>query len=256
MNTVLSSATARIETLWRANLDVFGEPQVRESLLQHWSRDPNVAKGRIQLDFPPTFQPGYVGADYFNSRTRLVFLGYNPGEGSQPALRHFDDCLVERLRRFKDGDESLLTMSDFQARIIIKWPIYHDKGIFRETNESTIALLPAAVRPSVKSVALLNLFPFKTVKNKPPLAGSRDPETSMKAHMWDKFIRPTLDLLAPTIIVYYPAADSYKRNLSLIHSLPTLFRAWHPSDYNVRARRSDLSQSWQPLACELTAQLQ
>ncbi len=253
MNTPLSSAATGIESLWRAYLGIYGEPHARNSLIQRWPNDPNVGTARIQFEYPPAFQPGYVGPAYFTNPGRLVFLGYNPGEGSQAALRPGDQLLGDWLQRFARGDETLLTLSQFQASHIIKWPIYRGKGIFRETDDDAIALLPAPVRPSVQSVALLNLFPFKTVKNSKPLAGWGGPETSLKAHMWDRFVRPTLELLAPNVIVHYPDADSYAQSLSALPSKPTLVRAWHPSDYNLNAQRNGLAQSWQPLARALAA---
>lgn len=249
----LSSDTDEIEALWKAYLCSYGEPQVRTTLKEKWSSDPNVTQGRIQFEFPPSFQPGYIGPDFFGSSTRLIFLGYNPGEGRLATSQADDEVLGDWLKRFASATASFDDLCDFQSKHVVKWPIYRDKGIFRETDDSAIALLPKTERPSVRAVALLNLFPFKTVENKKPLSGSSSPNTSLKQHMWHYLIKPTLDLLAPKIIVHYPDADTYLSKLQDIRTNPTLIRAWHPSDYNVKAQRASLVKSWQSLADALRA---
>lgn len=251
MNSHSPHSLSEIESLWRTYLRIYGEPQVRVALRDRWQNDPNVAQERIQLDFPPTFQPGYVGASFFDSEARLVFLGYNPGEGRQATSQSEDQVLGRWLQRFTEGHENLLSLSHFQAAHVVKWPIYSGKGIFRETDDLTIELLHSTVRPSIHSVALLNLFPFKTVANKKPLSGWGGPDTSLKTHMWDRLVKPTLELLTPQVIVHYPDADSYTSRLSLLPTKPRLIRVWHPSDYNLNAQRQGLKQAWQHLEAAL-----
>lgn len=56
---------------------------LRERLSEKWPYDANV-KDRISYDYPPTFQPGYVGPRYFAARQRVVLIAQNPGEGRDP----------------------------------------------------------------------------------------------------------------------------------------------------------------------------
>src|SRR5262245_43320033 len=118
-----------------------------------WGADPNVTEGRIQVNYPPTFQPGYIGPDYARSGIRLLFLGYNPGEGRLQSSRDEDKVLAQKLRAFSGGHISFKNLREFQAGHVINWPIYREKGIFSETGDSEIALVPVAVRPSIRSVA-------------------------------------------------------------------------------------------------------
>src|SRR5439155_25576310 len=122
-----------------------------------------------------------------------------------------------------------------------------------KTDDAAIALLPTAIRPSVRSVALLNVFPFKTVGNRNALAGWGNSDTSLKTHMWERLLKPTLELLAPRVIICHPDCDPYSTRLSTLPSRPSLVRVWHPSDYNVKAQRRALAGSWQPLAAVLEA---
>src|SRR5438128_875446 len=114
--------SAEIESLWRGYLRIYGEPQVRSALVERWPADPNVVQGRIEVNFPPTFQPGYIGPDFFGSRHRLVFLGCNPGEDTQATSRTDDEILGDWLKRFSGLQESLLSLSHFQADLVVKSP--------------------------------------------------------------------------------------------------------------------------------------
>lgn len=244
---------AVIEDLWRAYLQIYGEPQVRAELPRRWGADANITQERVQFDFPPTFQPGYVGPAFFQADSGILFLGYNPGEGKLQSSQDEDKSLARELRAFAEGRTSLDELSKFQAGHLVRWPVYRAKGIFSETGDASISLLPAASRPSVQAVALLNLFPLKTVGNKKPLAGYGGNATSLKTHMWECLVKPTIEALAPKLVVRYPDSDSYASQLEQLESKPTVLRVWHPSDYNLSAQRSGLAASWSALANCLSA---
>jgi len=241
-----------IETLWRKYLRTYAEDRIRAELQSAWATDPNVTQSRIQFDYPPTFQPGYIGPAYSEAESRILFVGYNPGEGKLQSSRDEDNVLARKLRDFAEGAISFEELREFQAGHVVKWPIYREKGIFSETRDSAIALLPVAARPSVRSVALLNLFPFKTIQNKKPLAGYGN-GASLKEHMWEYLIRPTIEALAPRVIVRYPDADAYESMLAQLSARPRIIRVWHPSDYNLSAQRTRLAEAWLPLGAELLA---
>jgi hypothetical protein len=248
---VSRSSSSAIEDLWRKHLSLYGEAHCRARLIQHWGNDPNISKGRIQFCFPPTFQPGYVGAEFFEARCRILFLGYNPGEGRLPKSQDEDKVLARELNEFANGQTSLAELSKFQANHMVKWPIYAEKGIFSESGDFRISLLPRSVRPSIQSVAILNLFPFKTVQNDKPMVGRRRSSASLSSYMWDCLVKPTIESLAPDLIVRYPDSKRYVSQLKSIQSEARTFEVWHPSDYNVRANRPGLQEKWSSLADHL-----
>jgi hypothetical protein len=115
-----------IETLWREYLDRYGEPQIRTELYRRWGDDSNVTQGRIQICYPPTFQPGYVGSSFYKADRRILFLGYNPGEGKLQLSQDEDKALALELEAFANGRTSLAQLSQFQSSHILKWPIYKE----------------------------------------------------------------------------------------------------------------------------------
>jgi len=240
--------TATIEALWREYLQTFAEPRVKSELQSRWGGDLNVVQGRIQFSNPPTFQPGYVGSHFVKSRTRILFIGNNPAESKLRSSQEDDKTYAKQLSAFADGNLSFMQLSDFQAGQIVNWPIYREKGIFSETGGTRIALLPADLRPSVRSVALLNPFPFRTVGNKKPLAGYGGGSASLKVHMWECLVRPTIEALAPNFIIRYPRSDEYHPQLEQLRSKPRVVRVLHPGDRNLRAQREKLAESWSTLA--------
>ena len=245
-------STVAVEALWREYLRAYAESRIKGELQRRWGADPNVVQGRIQFAYPPTFQPGYVGTHFVESRSRILFIGYNPGEGKLQSSQEEDKTLTKQLHAFAEGQLSLTQLSAFQGSHLVKWAIYREKGIFSETGDTRIALLPTALRPSVHSVALLNLFPFKTAGNKKPLPGYGDSSTSLKVHMWECLVRPTIEALAPSFIVRYPESDSYLPRLEQLKSKPRIVRVWHPSDRNLSTQRERLAKSWLPLAAEIS----
>jgi hypothetical protein len=58
-----------VEELCRRALQEYRQEGLRERLSEKWPYDRTV-KDRISYDYPPTFQPGYVGPHYFASRRR------------------------------------------------------------------------------------------------------------------------------------------------------------------------------------------
>ncbi len=246
-------STSKIALLWREYLQEYADPRIQSILRTNWSSDPNIVQGRIQFGYPPTFQPGYIGKRFFESRSRILFIGYNPGEGRRQASQDEDIALARQLTAFAEGHLSFTQLSDFLGTHVIKWPIYREKGIFSETGDASISLLPEALRPSVFSVALLNLFPFKTVGNRSPLTGRGGSGASLKTHMWERFVKPTIQNLAPRFIIRYPDSDQYVAHLGKLESQPHIVRVWHPSDYNLSAQREKLTKSWLPLAAELSS---
>ena len=244
--------TAEIEGRWREYLCAFADSRIESELQSRWGADPNVVQGRIQLAYPPAFQPGYIGTHYVSSQSRILFIGYNPGEGKQKSSQDEDKELTKQLNAFAEGQLTFAQLNLFLGSHLLKWAIYSEKGIFSETGNTRIALLPADLRPSVQSVALLNLFPLKKVSNKKPLAGYGGNSTSLKVHMWELFVRPTIETLAPSIIVRYPESDPYLQELEELKSKPRIVRVWHPSDYNLSAQRQKLEKSWLLLAAEIS----
>jgi hypothetical protein len=245
--------TAAIEVLWQKYLRAYAQPQICSELQSRWGNDPNVVQARIQLGYPPTFQPGYIGTRFFEASARVLFIGHNPGEGKLQSSQDEDKALSKNLNAFAEGQLSFTQLAAFQAGHVIKWPIYREKGIFLETGDASIALLPTALRPSIQAVALLNLFPFKTVSNKKPLSGYGGSTSSLKAHMWECLVKPTIEALDPRFIVRYPDSDQYLPQLEQLKSKPRLVRVWHPSDYSLSAQRNKLANSWSPLATEIAS---
>lgn len=225
-----------IEALWGRYLKSYVDPQIRGKLQRRWRDDPNVVRGRIQFEYPPTFQPGYIGSALMTDNTRILFIWQNPGEGS--TFEEGDKPLAEKLNDFAKGKISLAQLSEFQARLVVTWPIYRGKGIFAETDDCRIALLPKAKRPSVRSVALLNVFPLKTTENDPPLVGA------LKQHMWGSLVMPTIEAIAPTIIVYHRLSNAYLCQLKQLKSVHRIVRVQHPAARNP----SELKKNWRRLA--------
>lgn len=236
-----------VASLWREFAKRFADHDLKNTLANEWASDPNVVHGRIQLNYPPTFQPGYIGPDYLVAHTRIIFLGYNPGEGKLASSQLDDEILAMMLSAFARGDKTFDDLNRFLSTHLLKWPVYREKGIFQETGDCRIALLPKAIRPSIRSVALLNFFPFKTTNNQKPLSGNSRGKGSLKDYMWESFVKPTIDALRPAVIIRYPDSDSYVPRLSYRGSNVPTVRVWHPSDYNLSAQRNHLHESWSKL---------
>src|SRR5215813_14263239 len=69
-----------ISELWKNALQEYCQSELEDRLKRKWPGDLNVQ--RISYQCPPTFQPGYVGSDYWKQIKRLLILSQNPGEGS------------------------------------------------------------------------------------------------------------------------------------------------------------------------------
>ncbi len=96
-----------IEALWRRYLNSYADPQIRGKLQRRWRDDPNVVRGRIQFEYPPTFQPGYIGPALMADDTRIRFIWQNPGEGRQQSSQEGDKALAQQLKAFARAKISL-----------------------------------------------------------------------------------------------------------------------------------------------------
>ena len=124
---------------------------------------------------------------------------------------------------------------------MLQWKVFKNKGIFLESGDDRIKLLPTDLRPSIYAVSYVNAFPFKTVGNSKPL---RSP---FRAHVWQEYVQPLIELLRPTIIVRFPESDDLESELRSISGVTTVTRVWHPSDYNVNTRPAEVQESWQAI---------
>jgi hypothetical protein len=95
-----------VEELCRRALQEYRQEGLRERLSEKWPYDPTV-KDRISYDYPPTFQPGYVGPRYFASRHRVVLIAQNPGEGSDPFSVEKNREYRAKLGSFAQGMQGL-----------------------------------------------------------------------------------------------------------------------------------------------------
>ncbi len=228
-----------IEGLWRKALQDYSQYGLEDRLKQKWQNDQNVE--RISFQYPPTFQPGYLGGDYWQQTKRLLILSQNPGEGSSYEAQHWDAHYSDVLKRFADGLLSWEELNREVAGEILKWGTFAEKGIFAESGDSRISLLDPSVRPSIHGIAYMNTFPFKTVANQAPAS------SPFLIHVWKTFVRQTIQALAPTFIIRFPGSDRFERELSQIPGIEAVVRVWHPSDYNLNTRRNQLAESWKRL---------
>jgi hypothetical protein len=229
-----------IKELWKHALQDYSQVGLEDRLKQRWPNDPNVMH-HISYQYPPTFQPGYVGCDYWSQTQRLLILSQNPGEGADPVSQARDVHYSDVLKRFVD---SLLSWEELNREVaseMLRWRTFAEKGIFAESGASRISLLHASVRPSIHGIAYLNAFPFKTVGNRKPTS------SPFRTHVWETFVSQAIQLLAPMLIVRFPESDDLAPTLCTNPSIKEVVRAWHPSDYNVNTRPGQLVEHWIPV---------
>lgn len=233
-----------VEELWRQALQDYRQEGLRQRLSEEWPGDSNV-DGRITYEYPPTFQPGYVGPRYFASEPRIVLMGQNPGEGSDPASVEMNLEYRAKLEAFACGDIGFEDLNCLIASHILRWSVFNDKGIFRESGAARMFLLDDGVRPSIQEVGYVNYFPFKTSANRPPLRAS-----TFRVHAWRTYVGRLLELLEPTVIVPMGAwcSRSVEAELRSLAGSPEVIPVWHPSDYNVNTRPWELRSSWEPVS--------
>ena len=229
-----------IEQLWKSNLITYSQDGLKDKLTATWPMDRNVVE-RISYRYPPTFQPGYVGRNYLEAHQRVVIVSQNPGEGSDPVSQNLNLDYRAKLEEFAAGRAGWKDLSDFIASQMLQWKVFRNKGIFLESGDDRIELLPTDLRPSIYAVSYVNAFPFKTVGNRKPL---RSP---FRAHVWQEYVQPLIELLRPTIIVRFPESDDLESELRSISGVTTVTRVWHPSDYNVNTRPAEVQDSWQAI---------
>ncbi len=233
-----------VEELWRHALQNYRDEGLHMRLTERWPVDRNV-KEKIAYEYPPTFQPGYVGPHYFASGRRIVLVGQNPGEGSDPtsiAMNREYRAGLEALARREAGFEDL---NRLVASHMLRWRVFRGKGIFCEGGVGKVALLDNGVRPSIEEVGYVNYFPFKTSANQNPLKDSL-----FRRHVWETYIRRLLELLEPTVIVPMGAwfSRSVEAELRSLAGSPEVIPVWHPSDYNANTRPWELQVTWKPLS--------
>ncbi len=231
---------AAIEKLWRQALTTYQEAGLEEHLKAKWSGDPNVTE-RITYDYPPTFQPGYVGRHYFEGRRRIVLLGQNPG----PGRKADDEDLVYRpeLEAFVRGETSFVELNESLAKRILTWGAFAKKGIFRESGAAMASLLAEEVRPSIREISYINHFPFKVQHT-----SGRPRKTPFQKHIWETYVWQMLKHLEPTVIIRYPWSDGVHAKLQTLVGSSAVLHVWHPSKYNHGRRYDGLVESWRPVS--------
>jgi hypothetical protein len=231
-----------VEELWRRALQEYRQEGLRERLSEKWPYDANV-NARISYDYPPTFQPGYVGPRYFASRHRVVLIGQNPGEGSDAFSVAKNVDYQAELEAFAQGSAGFEELNHLVAEHHLAWRIYEGKGIFRKGGAGRMALLDEDVRLSIAEVAIANWFPFKTCRNRTPF------KTPFRQHVWTTYLLKLVELLAPTLVVPMGAWCGAREaeELRALAGSPKVIRVQHPSARNPQ----DLQKSWTPLSSYL-----
>lgn len=235
-----SSANRRaIEALWRQALTTYCEEGLENRLEAEWPEDSNVTE-RITYEYPPTFQPGFVGPRYFESGQRIVLLGQNPGG---PMSRHEERLYHARLEAFGRREISFVEVNEFLASFIPSWGVFAGRGIFRESGADKAPLIAEDVRPSIREVGYVNHFPFRLPnRHRKPL------KTSFQKHVWAEYVWPLLKLLEPTLIIRYLWSAGVDTDLRALVGSSAVIPVFHPSVTNMRARPTALIQSWEPVS--------
>ncbi len=238
----MSTQQATVKELWRQALSDYREIGLYERLTAAWPYDGNVIR-KMTYEHPPTFQPGYVGPQYFAQRRRIVMVGQNPGEGSDSASRTKNSEYRAKLEAYVRGDADFEDLNRLIASHMLWWDVFNGKGIFRESGAGVISLLDADVRPSIYDVCYVNYFPFKTSKNCSPLKSS-----CFRRHIWRTYVKRMLELLEPTVIIALGVSWA-KGNVDLrnLTGSPKAIPVWHPSKRNL-ARRQQLIDSWESVS--------
>lgn len=240
---------ASVEELWRRALSEYREEQLSERLSTAWPGDGNVAE-RITCEYPPTFQPGYVGPRYFAQRHRIVMVGQNPGEGSDPVSRGRDSEYRAKLEAYLQEQTDFEDLNTLIASHMLRWDVFVGKGIFRENGSGRITLLDEDVRPSIHDISYVNYLPFKTSGNRSPLKTS-----PFRRHIWAAYVGYMVGVLEPTVVVPLGSwcTGSVEAELRALPGSPEVMRVWHPSTYNVNTRPLELRATWEPLSRYLRA---
>jgi hypothetical protein len=219
-----------LEELWQQALSDYRQEGLRARLEAEWKGDPNVP--RISC-YPPTFQPGYVGRRYFETRVKLVLLLQNPGEGRGEEDQRSNDDYRTQLEAFSRGEFGFEELNNRIADHALTWNIYKGKGLFREAPAVRLPLIADDVRPSITEVAWLNSFPFKTRHNADPLK-----RPGFLEHAWRSFVWPALELLEPGVVARVPGTDIFSRTtnpptidvrLGALPGPPEVLEVAHPS---------------------------
>jgi hypothetical protein len=232
-----------VEQLWREALWDNRQDDLRERLSEKWPGDTNVTM--IAYEYPPTFQPGYVGRRYFASAHRILLLGQNPGEGRAAASVEMNRDYSAALGAFAEGEIGFEDLNSRVAKHMLRWSVFNGKGIFRESDTDRIALLDDDVRPSIEALAYLNYFPYKTSRNEKP------PSSFFQERVWKTYVRPLVDLLAPALIIPMGVSwfkGSVEEELRATAGSAEVIRVLHPAERNINTRRPQLQASWTSLS--------
>jgi Uracil DNA glycosylase superfamily len=238
-----------VAILWREALSEYRQEGLQGRLSNRWPGDRNITE-RIAYRFPPTFQPGYVGPNYFAGNGGLLLVGQNPGEGSDPTSVAMDRDYLGKLHAFMVGDAGLAELNRLVASHMRTWRLFAQKGIFHESGAARISLLDDDVRPSIEDVGYINYFPFKTSGNAAPLKSS-----AFRRGVWVTYVSRMVELLTPSVIVPLGAwcGPTVEAELRGSAGSPEVIPVWHPSDYNLNTRPRELGASWASLSAALRA---
>jgi hypothetical protein len=183
-----------------------------------WKGDVNVP--RISFKYRPTFQPGYVGKNYFQARVRLVLLLENPGEGRKEEDQRRNADYLAQLEAFARREFSFEELNDRIKKLALSWNVFKGKGLFREARAVRLPLIAEDVCPSITEVAWLNSFPFKTRGDVDPLKRPGFLEHAWRSHVW-----PTLELLQPAMVAWVPKAAIFSRTTNNLPTIDALLMA-------------------------------
>ncbi len=136
-------------------------------------------------------QPGYIGADY--ERTRIVFLGQNPGSGKGPNnSRPWDIELFQvHLPRFRrdPNQETFSQLNLHLAEKLPEWPFF----------KRIVPGFPESLGLRIEEITYSNVLPVDSTDE---LSAKRKaPNSAVFRHSVETFIGPWLDLLKPKLVV-------------------------------------------------------
>lgn len=237
----------QLEALWISNLAKYHSAGLSDRLLAQFPDDDNVKQ--LAYSYPPIFQPGYVGPDYFTSQKRILILAQNPGEGA--ANRSEDEKTERKFNSFAAKNLSFADLQFWLRSCILGWETYRDRGIFRESTATTLALLPSPKRPQISAIAILNGFPFKTCGNGKPKQSGQMMEFVTATHLL-----PNLAILKPDVLIHFPlAAGMLKKVAKQTGPIPTQ-EVFHTGRMNTNRHsyREKLEASWKAAATILPTQ--
>ena len=139
-------------------------------------------------------QPGYIGKDY--ERTRIVFLGQNPGAGGKGEFdsRAWDiELFKQYLPNFVNNpsSNSFAELNAYLATILLEWPF------FKQTEFD----FPRSFGLRIEEIAYSNVLPVDS--HEELIAKRIVPHRAIFRYSVERFIGPWLELLAPKVVVVF-----------------------------------------------------